>query len=138
MFRWNRYHDCDHALNPWVGGGCDNSQSWVTEAAQRPGRGLSMPLAPTACPPAGGAWPRPLSLQHGAKWAPRETLSKAFLSQNASVPRKGMLCVACMDGLSTHPSPNLIFSLGERKVAGEEAKRPGRCQHSNGKGLPLE
>ena len=94
--------------------------------------------APTAYPPAGGTRPRPLSLQDGAKRAPRETLSKAFLSQNASVPRKGMLCVACMDGLSTHPSPNLIFSLGERKVAGEEAKRPGRCQHSSGKGPPLE
>lgn len=94
--------------------------------------------APTACPPARGAWPRPLSLQDGTKWAPRGTLPKAFLSQNAPVPRKGMLCVARMDGLSTHPSPNLTFSLGERKVAGEEAKRPGRCQHSNGKGLPLE
>lgn len=49
-----------------------------------------------------------------------------------------MLCMACIDGLSTHPSPNLIFSLGERKVAGEEAKRPGCCQHSSGKGPPLE
>lgn len=36
------------------------------------------------------------------------------------------------------PSLNLIFSLGEKKVAGEEAKRPGCCQHSSGKGPPLE
>lgn len=92
----------------------------------------------TAHSPAGGTWPTLLNSQNGAKWTPRETLSKAFLSQNASVLRKGMLCMACMDGFSTHPSPNLIFSLGERKVAGEEAKRPGCCQHSSGKGPPLE
>lgn len=53
----------------------------------------------------GRDWPCPLSVtaayspagrlgQNGVKWAPRETLSKAFLSENASVPRKGMLCMA--------------------------------------------
>lgn len=66
---------------------------------------------------------------------PKMNISEAFLSRNASAMGKGMLCMACMDGLSTHPSPNLIFLLGEMKVAGEEARKAGSCQHSVGRAL---
>lgn len=33
--------------------------------------------------------------------------------------------MACMDELSNTQSPNLIFSLGERKVAGERSQKLG-------------
>lgn len=57
---------------------------------------------PTACSPGGPAQPVPFRSQNGTKWAPRETFSKACLSRNASEQARGVLCMACMDGLSSH------------------------------------
>lgn len=94
----------------------------------RPGQGPTAPLSvPAACSPAGKLG------QNGIKWAPRETLSKAFLSQRLSAEEGNVMHGICMDGFSTHPSPNLVLS-GREEGAGEEATRPGCCQHSSGKG----
>lgn len=113
---------------------CGNSEDSAEWAARKPGKGLTLPLSVTAASsPAGKLG------QKGHQMGPQRNIIKGlFVSECIGAEEGNVMHGTCMDGFSTHPSPNLIFSLGERKVAGEKAKRPRRCQHSSGKGPPLE
>lgn len=139
MFRWNRCHDCDHALNPlgWV-------RMWQLARAGlerqpgRPGWGLSRPLVSShGFLSSRGTWPRPLSSQDGAKRAPREALSKAFLSQNASGLRECYTWHAWM-GFQPTQVQTSFFSLGERRWQEKKPKAQDVANIQVGGTPPLE
>lgn len=127
MFRWNRYHDCDHALNPWVGGGCGNSQGWVAEAAQRPGRGLSMPLVSShRSPSSRGSLAKAAQFARWRQMGPQRNITKGFFVSECISAEEGNV-MRGTHGWAFNPSkskPHFLFwergRWQERKPKGQD------------------
>lgn len=98
---------------PGLGEDVAARKGWAREAARRPEWGLSRPLVSShGFLSSRGNLAKAAQFTRWRQTGPRETLSKAFLSQNASGLRKGML--HGMHGWAFNPPKSKLISLWER------------------------